>query len=52
MCVCVCKHACMRVCTHACMCFSKNIIVEFVVSDATFVCESQAESKAEAYSKN
>ena len=35
-----------------CMCFSKNVIVEFVVSDATFVCESQAEPKAEAYSKN
>ena len=32
--------------------FSKNVIVEFVVSDATFVCESQAEPKAETYSKN
>jgi hypothetical protein len=48
VCVCVCKHMCM----HVCMCFSKNVIVEFVVSDATFVCESHAEPKAEAYSKN
>jgi len=54
VCVCVNMHACiyMCVCVCVCMCISKNVIVEFVVSDATFICESQAEPKAEAYSKN
>jgi hypothetical protein len=49
VCVCVSMHACMHMCMHVCMCFSKNVIAEFVVSDVTFVCESQADPNAEAY---
>jgi hypothetical protein len=52
VCVCMCKHACVRAHVRACVCLSKNVIVQFVVSDATFACESQAEPKTEAYSKN
>jgi hypothetical protein len=42
----------MHMFMHVCMCFSKSVIVEFMVSDATFIYESQAEPKAEAYSEN
>jgi hypothetical protein len=34
-----------------CVCFSKDLIPEFLVSDAAFIFESETEPEAQVYSK-